>query len=176
MIGKKCYLSPIDPEDAEKYTRWLNDQEVTAFLDLNGKVIDLAGERAMLAELAKEHNYAVLDLTTDELIGICGYNGIDQLNRSGEVGIFIGNKDYWSKGYGAEALSLLIDFGFRSLDLHNILLRVYSFNTRAKAMYEKLGFKLIGVRREALRRNREVYNILYMDLLPDDFYPSALLS
>jgi ribosomal protein S18 acetylase RimI-like enzyme len=75
-----------------------------------------------------------------------------------------------AQGYGTEALSLLIDYGFKALNVHNILLRVYSYNKNAIRCYEKIGFKNIGVRREALRRNLETHDILYMDLLPQEFY------
>jgi RimJ/RimL family protein N-acetyltransferase len=95
---------------------------------------------------------------------------LDNLNQAAEVAILIGNKDYWSKGYGSEALSLLIDYRFKALNIYNIMLSVYSFNNRAIKMYEKLGFKIIGKRREALRRGKETYDIIFMDILDKEFY------
>jgi len=74
------------------------------------------------------------------------------------------------KGYGTEALSLLLDYGFKALNLHNIFLSVYSFNERAKKSYEKIGFKIIGIKREALLRDMERYDIILMDILPNEFY------
>ena len=62
---------------------------------------------------------------------------MDYINRVGEVGIFIGNKNYWNGGYGYEALSLLLDFGFNILNLNNINLRVYSYNNHAINCYKK---------------------------------------
>jgi RimJ/RimL family protein N-acetyltransferase len=170
LVGEKCYLSPIDANDAEKFTAWLNDLEVTVNLQLYQSSINAENERSFLNNLAKEHNYSIIDKKTDELIGNCGFSDIDNLNQTAEAGIFIGDKGHWGKGYGTEALSLLADYGFKALNLHNIMLRVYSFNKRAIACYEKVGFKKIGVRREALRRNLEVYDIVFMDMLADDFY------
>jgi RimJ/RimL family protein N-acetyltransferase len=137
---------------------------------MNALVLNLQAEREAITELAKGHNYSIVDSAKDELIGSCGLLAVDHLNGTAESGIFIGNREYWNKGYGAEAFSLLIDFGFRTLNLHNIMLRVYGFNQRARAMYEKVGFKQIGVRRQCLRRNLEVHDIIYMDILPEDFY------
>jgi len=170
MIGEKCYLSPISVEDAEKYTEWLNDYEITQYLTLASMQISLPAEKEVLSRLSKEHNYAIVAKQYDSLIGNCGLINIDHLHRTAEIGKFIGDKQYLGKGYGREALSLLIDYAFSVLNLHNIMLRVYSFNERAKRSYESVGFKMIGKRRNALIRNRITYDMYLMDLLPEDFY------
>ena len=170
LAGKKCYLAPLDVNDAEKYTEWLNDPEVTKYLLVYPHIISIENEKEFLGKLSKEHTYSIIDNDTNELIGNCGFVDIDHINQIGEVGIFIGNKKYWNKGYGTEALSLLLDYGFKALNLHNISLRVYSFNERAKKTYEKVGFKIIGKKREALLRGKERHDIILMDILYDEFY------
>ena len=170
LIGKKCYLSPIDTNDAAKFTEWLNDMEVLVTLQLYNSVISLEKEKNILETLSKEHNYSIIDLETNELIGNCGFLDVDHVNQTAETGLFVGNKNYWNKGYGTEALSLLIDYGFKALNLHNIMLRVFEYNKGAIRCYEKIGFKHVGVRREALHRNLGRHNIFYMDILPEDFY------
>jgi RimJ/RimL family protein N-acetyltransferase len=170
LIGKRCYLSPIDVKDAEKFTEWLNDLEITISLILYSSVINVDNEKNILENLSKEHIYSIIDMETNELIGNCGFADIDQLNQTAEIGIFIGKKDLWGKGYGTEALSLLIDYGFKALNMHNIFLRTYSFNKRAIKCYEKTGFKIIGKRREALKRNMERHDLIMMDILANEFY------
>jgi RimJ/RimL family protein N-acetyltransferase len=170
IIGSKCYLSPINPNDAEKFTEWLNNLNITVNLTLYNSVINTENEKTALEELSKDHNYSIIDIKNDELIGNCGFLDIDHLNQTAEVGIFIGNKNYWDKGYGTEALTLLLDYGFKALNLHNIGLKVYSFNKRAIKSYEKIGFKIIGKRRESLLRRNERHDIIFMDILDDEFY------
>ena len=171
MIGKKCYLSPIDINDAEKYVEWLNDLEVTTNLGpIYYDMLNVENEKEIIKELSKKHNYSIVDMETDELIGNCSFLEIDNLNQTGEVGIFIGNKNFWGKGYGTEALRLLLDFGFKVLNLHNIQLKVYEFNKRGIKCYEKTGFKVIGKRREALKRGNKAFDIIYMDILYEEFY------
>ena len=170
MVGTKCYLSPIDENDAEKFTKWLNDLEVTQYITLYPRIINVQNEKGILEKIAKEHNYSIIDIKTNELLGNCGFLSMDNLNQTSEIGIFIGNKEFWSKGYGTEALSLLIDYGFKALNLHNISLRVISFNTRAIKAYEKIGFKIIGKMRESLLRGKDRYDMIYMDILYDEFY------
>jgi len=170
LIGKKCYLSPIDVNDVEKFTEWLNDLEITQNLQIYPHVISVENEKGFLEKLAKEHTYSIIDIKTNELIGNCGFMDIDNLNQTAEVGIFIGNKNYWNNGYGKEALILLMDYGFKALNLHNIFLKVYSFNERGIKCYEKIGYKIIGKRRESLLRGKERYDIIFYDILHSEFY------
>jgi len=170
LVGKKCYLSPVDVNDVDKFVEWLNDLELTKYLLIYPHIISIENEKGFLEKLSNEHTYSIIENDTNELIGNCGFNNIDHINQTAEVGIFIGNKKFWNKGYGTEALSLLLDYGFKALNLHNVFLKVYSFNERAVKSYEKIGFKIIGKTREALLRGKERHDIILMDLLYNDFY------
>ncbi|SJZ94806.1 Protein N-acetyltransferase, RimJ/RimL family [Pilibacter termitis] len=165
LVGENCFLSPIDVNDAELFTSWLNDLEIVENLGFPNLMITVESERTMLEELAKEHNYAIIDQKTNQCIGNCGFKYVDLLNKTAEVGIFIGNRDFWNRGYGQEALKLLIDYGFQSLNLHSVYLKVFSYNTRAIRCYEKIGFKEIGRRRESLLRGEVWHDIILMDIL-----------
>ncbi|MBN2737839.1 MAG: GNAT family N-acetyltransferase [Spirochaetales bacterium] len=168
IIGKKCYLSPIDTNDYQKYTEWLNDLSVLEYLTLANINMTEDSEKKALENLSKEHNYAIIDIEKNELIGNCGLTHVDDINRTAEIGIFIGNKNYWGKGFGTEAVTLLSDFSFHYLNLNNILLRVFDYNERAIKSYLKAGFKIIGKRRNAIERKQKKYDVIYMDLIPDE--------
>jgi len=168
LTGEKCYLSPINIEDYDLYTKWINDLEIGKYLFFAGQSINKQKEKEVLQDLAEKHNYAIIDKKNDKLIGNCGFVSIDDRHSKSEVGIFIGDKDYLSKGYGSEALSLLIQYGFDYLNLHNIFLMVYDFNKRAIKSYKKIGFKEVGIRREAMKRNGKYHDIIYMDILPGE--------
>ena len=172
LVGKKCYLSPIDVNDAEKFTEWLNDLELTVNLGIYSSVFNVEIERELLVNLSKEQRYSIIDLENDELIGSCGFAGLDHLNQTAETGLFIGNKNYWNKGFGSEALTLLLDYGFKALNLNNVILSTIQFNKRAIKSYEKVGFKTIGNRRNAIRRGKETYDVIFMDILEKEFYES----
>jgi RimJ/RimL family protein N-acetyltransferase len=94
------------------------------------KIINVENEKPFLSKLSNEHSYSIVDNKTNELIGNCSIHELDNLNQTAETAIVIGNKNYWNKGYGSEALILLMDYGFKALNIHNIMLSVYSFNTR----------------------------------------------
>ena len=170
MIGEKCFLSPIDIDDAAQYAEWLNSEEVFKYLLVGTSVISLDAEKEALLRLSKEHVYRIVDRETDRLIGNVGLVSINHIHRTAELGIFIGRKEYWGKGYGTEALRLLVDYSFRILGLENIMLKVFDYNERARKSYEKVGFKRIGERRNSHYYNNERHNEVYMDIVKEDFY------
>ena len=175
MVGKRCYLSPMNPEDAQKYVVWLNDMEVAQYLTAAYQIIGLEVERETLGKFVRQGNhFAVVDTENDELIGGCGLLDLDHVNRSAEAGIFIGEKSYWARGYGEEAMRLLLDYAFNILNLHNIMLKVYAYNSRALRCYRKIGFTEIGRRRQARRIQGGCYDIIFMDILDEELTGSSL--
>ena len=111
---EKVYLSPMNLEDIEKYVKWMNDFSTTDGLGSSSKVTTFESERAWLINNMdkKEQQFAIVLKETDKLIGNCGFVDINHLHQKGEVGLFIGEEENRSKGYGTEALSLLVEYGF----------------------------------------------------------------
>ncbi len=169
ISGEKCYLAPINIDDAELYTKWLNDLEVVQYLTLRYRMISLLPEKEVLERLSKEHNYGIVTNDEDKLIGNCGFVEVDNINRTCEIGIFIGDKEYWGKGLGTESLKLLISYGINYLNLRSFMLGVFSYNERAIKSYKKIGFKDIGARRKSVIFKNKEFDMLYMDLLSDEF-------
>lgn len=170
ITGEKCYLSPINPDDAARFTKWVNDLEVVQYTSLATVNLNVPNETEALNRLSREHHYTIVEKDRHQPIGSCGFMDLNQWDGTAEIGIFIGDKDFWNAGYGTESMCLLIDYGFQYLNLENILLRVFDFNKRGQACYEKVGFKQIGKRRNALKRFQSSHDIIYMDIIPGDFY------
>ena len=175
LSGPRCYLSPVNLEDAERYAEWLNDPEVAVNLAVASRIISLARERQALERLDREESvFAIVDAQTDTLIGNCGLLHVDPVNRCCEFGIFIGDKRFWNRGYGEEATRLALDYAFNFLNLHNVMLTVYAHNPRARRCYEKAGFREFGRRRQARRLGGRAFDIVYMDILAEEFRGSVL--
>ena len=173
IIGERIYLSPINIDDAEVYTKWMNDYEVSGSLGNFGQMITLSSEKSMLEKLTAEgQNFAIVLLENDRLIGNIGIMYIDHINRKAEVGLFIGEPENRSMGYGAEALRLALKYGFETLNLHNIMLHVHSDNQRAIACYKKVGFREFGRRREAVFKNGNYFDLIHMEILDTDYQKS----
>lgn len=177
IIGERIFLSPVNPDDAETYAKWINDLEVNIYLTSAPKIYSVQKEREILERMCKEgYNFAIIDSEKEKLIGNIGLEDVDLLDRKAVLGIFIGDKEYWGKGYGTEAIELLLDFSFNILNMNSIMLLVKAFNKRAIRCYEKCGFKLIGVRREANIMGPDKYDDYYMDILASEFKSNFTLD
>jgi RimJ/RimL family protein N-acetyltransferase len=172
LVGSKCYLSPCTVEDAEKWTLWDNDLEVAVPLgDEAYTPTSLEKSREIIGDVisGQKHVFGIVDIETDELVGRCLLFDIDHVNRKAMLGITIGEKGYWGKGYGQDAVSLLLDYGFNLLNLNSVMLGTFSFNQRAIQCYKKVGFKEIGKRRQARIIAGTRYDIILMDMLAEAF-------
>ncbi|HMA60753.1 MAG TPA: GNAT family protein [Halanaerobiales bacterium] len=168
LVGENIYLSPINLEDYEKYTEWINDLDISLKLGNAHQIYTLQKEQEILEDIS-ENSFAIILKENDKLIGNCGLIDVEQVTRKAELGIFIGEKEYWNMGYGTEAITLLLDYGFNLLNLHNIMLEVFAFNKRAIECYKKIGFKEIGRRREAREIAGKKYDEVFMDILATEF-------
>ena len=175
LIGDDIYLSPMNLEDFEIYTKWLNDFKVTEGLGVN-VLVNLIHKKDWTEKALKEMKmcFSVIKLEEDKLIGHCGLNEIDMIKRTAEVVLYIGEEENRNKGYGTQTLKLLLDYGFNYLNLKNIILSVYSFNEIAINTYTKIGFKEIGRRRESYFLNGKYYDEIFMDILSNEFKESYI--
>jgi len=172
--GKKTRLRAIEREDIPRFVKWFNDPEVRHYLDRYLPMSTAEEEKWFEGQLEDRENKVFAIETAEGVhIGNCGLHRIDWKNRSAELGIFIGEKEYWGQGYGSDAITALLRFAFREMNLHRIHLRVHDYNERAIRCYEKCGFRHEGTLREALFRDGRYHDILLMGILREEFEDSA---
>ena len=174
LQGDRIYLSPksASDEEIEKFTEWLNDFQVTDYTGRTAQLMTLSGEKEWLENSAKNtdnKNFNIIESSSNKLIGTIGLEHFNWVSRSATLGIFIGDADYRNNGYGTEAINLLLEYGFRYLNLHSIGLNLLSVNERAHKCYLKCGFKDTGRSREKTFLNGKYYDKLYMDILEYEF-------
>ncbi len=174
LVGDRIYLSPkgVSDEEVQKFTEWMNDFQVTDYIGRTGQVITLSGEKEWLENSAKNRekiDFNIIELANNKLIGTMGLMKFNWIERSAILGIFIGDGDYRSNGYGTEAIRLLLEYGFRYLNLHSIRLDLLEINERAHKCYLKCGFKDTGRNREEIFLNGKYYDRLHMDILENEF-------
>ncbi len=174
IYGKRVRLRRDERGDLPKFVEWLNDPEVRRYLLMN-LPISLANEEgwfeSMLKRPAEEQPFAIELRGEDgwQLIGNCGFFEIDWRARSSEVGIFIGDKTAWNKGYGTETMLILLRFGFTTLNLNRIFLRVDEANLGGIRAYEKAGFVHEGRFRQAAFEAGEYRDMLMMSVLRSEW-------
>jgi len=180
IYGERIRFRAAEREDLPTFVRWINDPEVQQGIGIYLPYSQVAEENwfeSMLKHPLDEHVLAIEvrqpaangGEESWKLIGSCGFSDIDRRNRSAEFGINIGEKDYWNRGYGTEAVRLLVKYGFNTLNLHRIFLRVFETNPRAVRAYEKAGFTHEVRYRQAEFRNGKYIDMLVMSILRDEF-------
>ena len=170
LLGDRIYLSPRNSEDVELFTEWLNDFEITDYTGRSGMLTTLAGEKKYLEENSSpEATFVIVTIEDNKMIGTVSLEDINNINRTATLGIFIGDQDYRDKGYGTEAIKLILEYGFKYMNLNNIKLDLMAFNIRALKCYEKCGFKEYGRRRKCKFVNGKYYDSISMDILAEEF-------
>lgn len=170
IYGQRIRLRAPDREDIPRFTAWLNDPEVRAGLTIY-LPMSLSEEEQWFERMLKSplHEHPlVIEIAEGEAwrpVGNAGFHEFDWRIRSAEVGLFIGEKAYWNKGYGTAVMRLLLRHGFETLNLNRIMLRVYENNPRAIRSYEKAGFVHEGRVRQAMYKDGQYLDILYMSVL-----------
>lgn len=174
LYGKRIRLRAPEREDIPSFVRWLNDPEVRSGL-LQFLPMSMAAEENWFDDMMKrpqaEHPLCI-EIQTEgswRLIGNLAFFNFDWRVRSAEVGILIGEKACWDQGYGTEAMQLLLQHGFMTLNLNRISLWVFANNPRAIRAYEKAGFQLEGRQRQGMFKNGAYIDVLLMGVLKDDY-------
>lgn len=169
LYGTTVRLTALTPGDLPTLARWYQNAD---FLRLLDAVPAYPKTEAALAQWLEERHkvtdaflFAVRLLDSDELVGYIELDGILWTHQVSGVAIAIGDAANWGKGYGYEAMQLALRFAFDELNLHRVQLTVFSYNARAIALYEKLGFQREGVHREFIQRDGKRYDMYIYGLL-----------
>lgn len=174
LVGDRIYLSPVayTEEAVDKFTGWMNDFNVTDYINGSSDITTYLNEREWLDRASRRidvKDFNIIDIKTNKLIGSVGLAKFNYISRSATLGIFIGDDEYRSNGYGTEAIKLVLEFAFKYLNLHSVSLDLIEVNEKAHKCYLKCGFKDTGMSRDAIYLNGKYYNRLHMDILESEF-------
>ncbi|MHA7964136.1 GNAT family N-acetyltransferase [Paenibacillus sp. CAU 1782] len=178
LEGTSVYLRPVEAEDVDWYLQALHDPETRR---LTGTQKYFTREQIVsYLEGKREDSSTVLLLIArredDALIGDIVLQDIDPRNRNANIRIAIFSNGNQGKGYGSEAMDLLLNYGFGVLNLHRIELNVFDYNKRAAHVYAKLGFREEGIQREALYYNHAYHDSILMSILEDEYRESRKIG
>ena len=156
LKGEKVLLRPRRT-DKDSFLKWFNDLEATQYLTIALPMME-SEKKKWIENLATERKgidviMAIEDEQSNKAIGNCGLHNINRIDQHATFGIAIGEKEYWSKGFGTEATSLMVNYGFEQLNLHRIGSSVYSFNERSLKMHLSLDLKEEGRLRKRRFKN-----------------------
>lgn len=172
LKGKLVNLRAIERKDLDEIMKWVNDREVTKYLAAFLYPVSQEEEEKFLERaMSRNDTEKNLVMETKErvYIGQISLHKIDWKNSNAELGIVIGNKEYWGKGYGTEAIKILLHHAFNQMNLYKIYLQVFEFNQRGIRCYEKCGFKKEGKLRKNYFYKAKYYDVILMGILKDEF-------
>ena len=166
--GKLVRLAGIDPEEvSQSFSKWNRDSEYKRLLDTDPpRLHSVKATKDWLEKHFEEnqtstHWFAIRTLEDDRLL--------DWGSRDAFVGIGIGEREFWGRGYGTDAMELILRYAFAELNLRRVSLTVFEFNQRAVRSYEKAGFQLEGRQRQGMQREGRRWDILFMGILREEW-------
>jgi len=151
LKGKSIILRKLSIEDAsEEYLNWMNDYEVVKFTESRYMVHTMESLKNFILHVNNDYNYcfAMVDIASGKHIGNIKIGNIHPIYKYADVGLIIGNKDFYGKGIATEALKLCIEFAFKQLKLHRLWAGIYDVNVGSIKAFERAGFVREGCEKE----------------------------
>ena len=173
--GELVRLVAEDPERlAEAYSRWQRDSEYWRLQASEAAYTNSVRTVKTWIEKEVEHVptasiFLIRTLEDDRLIGDVGLEPLRNGHGDTFAGIAIGEREYWGKGYGSDAMRVILRYAFTELNLHRVSLNVFEYNPRAMRSYEKVGFKHEGRSRGVLHRAGRRWDLIYMGILREEW-------
>jgi RimJ/RimL family protein N-acetyltransferase len=174
IYGSKITLRGLEVNDVDELISYWNNIE---FMNYSGRIFPQSREELVnwiqtgwkFRQEGSIFVFAIIENVNNQYIGNVELKMVNKISRRARVSIGIFNTNFLNKGLGTEALRLLVNYGFESLNLRSIELRVFENNKRAITSYEKLCFKLMGRRREADFVDGEYLDDFLMDILIEEW-------
>ena len=174
--GELVRLSAIDAEEASKsFVRWDRDSEFVRLLHsgisnlVSQKTIQKDVEKEMEEQPINQHMFTVRKLDDDQLLGFIDLYVYNLAGRDAFVGLGIGEREFWGKGYGTDLMKLILRYAFTEVNLKRVTLGVFEYNPRAIRSYEKAGFRHEGRMRKALNKEGKRWDMLFMGILREEW-------
>jgi RimJ/RimL family protein N-acetyltransferase len=174
FTGELVRLVAEDPQTiAEAYNRWGRDSEYLRLMDWGpARWHSVKSSKEWIEkELEKDDLFffMIRTLEDDRLIGDIGLGGLQWNLGEAWAGIAIGERETWGKGYGTDAMHILLRYAFCELNLHRVTLNVFEYNQRAIRSYEKAGFVVEGRERQFMQRGGRRWDVVYMGILRQEW-------
>lgn len=174
--GELVRFTMEEPEvRARAEVGWQRDSEFHRLADSDPA--QLSSEKKIKAWFEKQaengfkperYSFTVRTLAEDKFIGFLGL-WVDLIHSEAWVGLGIGERDFWSKGYGTDMMKLCIQYVFSELGVERLSLGLHEYNLRALKSYEKCGFRFEGRTRQDLLREGRRYDSLWMGILREEW-------
>lgn len=171
LNGDKVRIRTMKRPDIPLLVKWKSDAEIADLVRGGPITTTYDIENRRFEKGLSEHDVVRLIIETlpGMPIGFISISEIDKENQKADLGMLIGEKEFWDQGYGTDALITLLKHLFFDLGFNRIGLEVFEYNIRAKKVYEKIGFQVEGIERQGLLHKGKYCDIYLMGILREEF-------
>ena len=176
LRGELVRLSAVDPEEFSKaFTHWRRDSEFMRLIDSSEVMLRSQKdsqkwiEKELEDQEVNQYMFTIRTLAEDKLLGDIGLSVVNWMSRDAFVGLGIGERDFWGRGYGTDVMKVILRYAFMEINLRRVTLSVFEYNPRAVRSYEKAGFVHEGRMRQFLNREGKRWDMLFMGILRDEW-------
>lgn len=166
--GKLVRLAAPLPDDNLHFARWSEDDVYARLVD-DDPMQPQTADSFHFGSSATSYYFHLRTLADDMLIGFVVLFSVKWSNQTAMLAIGIGEETYRGKGYGSDALALILNYAFNELNLYRVGLSVMSYNTAAIRAYERAGFVREGVTRGAILREGQRHDMVNYGILRDEW-------
>lgn len=173
LNGDRLCLRDVYPSDVnERYHAWMNDREITKYLEVRFRPHSIENILSFVKRLDGNPDEILLAICLHDQgrhIGNIKLGPINHIHRRGDISLFIGEKDYWGKGYATEAISLLKEFAFMELGLRKLTAGAYAANKGSINAFLRNGFEIEGTLKQHCLCGGSYCDVVMLGYI----YPSA---
>jgi RimJ/RimL family protein N-acetyltransferase len=169
FTGNLVRLAAPQPDDHIMFAQWSTNDDYLRTMD-NDPARPVSAEAHSAWEQGwsgapNTFHFRLRTLEDNKLIGLVALGGVEWNNGTASLGIAIGNPAYWSKGYGTDAMQLILGYAFRELNLHRVTSSTISYNERSIRVHERVGFRREGLQRESIQREGQRFDVIHFGIL-----------
>ena len=173
IIGDRIYLRVLFPGDVgANYLKWVNDEETMQFTESKSRVYCLESLKEYVRNINKSSNgflFGIFVKKCKEQIGNIKIGSINQIHKFGAVGILVGNKSYWGKGYGTESLKLVTKHAFEEHNLNKLIAGMNATNVACHKMFMNAGYREVGRYKRHLLYNGDYIDQILVEKCKADY-------
>ena len=173
IISDKTVIRPIEKNELPLIKKWYNDDEIMHWGSGSRPGLEYSLdflEDIWYEEICSDSNTRMMIETKEgKAIGIIGFSDKNSQERRCKLIILIGEREYWNKGYGSDAIKSFLEYLFNRWNLNRVELDTWDGNERAIKCYQKCGFQIEGRFRKARFVNGKYHDEILMGILKEDF-------
>jgi ribosomal-protein-alanine N-acetyltransferase len=161
-VGERIYLKSLTQDDiTQTYVKWLNDSEINKYLESRWQVHTVENIWAYVSAMNDSNNNVMFGIFLkdfDRHIGNIKIGSINRIHNYADMGLIIGERGLWGKGFATESIIAATAYGLQELKLNKIFAGIYADNIGSYKAFIKAGYEDAG-----RLRNHRISNGVYVD-------------